>query len=197
VQAHIFEPFFTTKTEGHGTGLGLATVYGAVRQNHGCIRVRSEVGRGTTFEIEFPLEIPAGVAAPQPLVATGPQHGQETLLVVEDEIAVLRITERILRERGYRVLAARSGHAALALAAAHATELDLLILDIVMPDIRGHDLARQLAVVAPRARCLYISGYPADDVGRHGMRADGIHFLAKPFTASGLATRVREVLDGP
>jgi two-component system, cell cycle sensor histidine kinase and response regulator CckA len=194
VKAHLFEPFFTTKEQGQGTGLGLATIYGIVRQSEGHIEVRSEPGRGTTFEIFFP----AGGGDPP---AIGPREtplarGTETILLVEDVDGVRDLVRDMLTEWGYAVLEASNGEEALARAAKHDGPIHLLLTDIVMPKMGGLDLARRLGEARPGLRVLYMSGY-ADHAGLPVEPAPGTGFLAKPVKAGVLAHTVRELLDGP
>ncbi len=192
---HVFEPFFTTKEMGHGTGLGLATVYGIVEQNYGSIRVESEPGKGTTLRIYLPRaedDGPAAVAMP-----ASPQapRGAETVLLVEDERS-LRVTCRLFLEQlGYTVLVAEAPAAALALAAEHVGEIQLLLSDVVMPGMGAKDFAAQLMAVRPHIRCLFMSGYTADVIAHRGILDQDLFFLAKPFTRDTLARKVREVLD--
>jgi PAS domain S-box-containing protein len=195
-RARAFEPFFTTKQPGEGTGLGLATVYGIVKQSDGFIWCHSEPGRGTTFEIFLPeragLPDPAGPASAAP-VARG---GGETVLVVEDEEAVRRMAVRTLSARGYRVLEAGDATQALAREPEWGA-IDLLVTDVVMPGLGGRELAAALTARRPGLRLLYISGYTDDEVTRRGLLDAGAPFLEKPFEAEGLARRVRDVLDAP
>ncbi|HTT70250.1 MAG TPA: PAS domain S-box protein [Anaeromyxobacteraceae bacterium] len=194
VLEHLFEPFFTTKNSGLGTGLGLATVYGIVKQSGASIAVRSLPDQGTTFEIYFPRATGAAPSAP-PL----PEHhtaGHETVLVVEDEPKVREVAVRMLRAGGYRVLEAGGLAEASALARLEVGPLHLLITDIVMPGHGGPEVARHLRALKPEMRLLYTSGYSRDAISRRGVLEEGIAFLPKPFTAEELLSRVREVLDG-
>lgn len=193
--ARAFEPFFTTKGIGEGTGLGLSTVYGIVRQNHGTVTVRSEPGVGTRFELYFPRRLEAVEPTPPVEAAPAAPAGTETVLVVEDEPAILQLAARALRAQGYEVLAAGGAEAALAAARAHGGRLDLLVTDVMMPGMSGPDLARALVADRPQLRVVYMSGFSADLVARHGRLDPGTEFLAKPFTLGELATRVRRVLD--
>ena len=195
VQQRVFEPFFTTKSQGKGTGLGLATVYGIVKQSEGSIWVYSEVGRGTTFKVylprviaEHPLEVSADRAVEQ-------RSGSETILMVEDQESVRTVTKTVLERCGYAVLEAENGPQALKLSGEHSGSIDLLLTDVVMPHMSGRELAQTLAEKCPHLRVLYTSGYTDDAVLRHGVLAPGVAFLQKPFTASGLALKVRQVLD--
>ena len=193
----IFEPFFTTKEEGRGTGLGLATVYGIVEQSGGIIEVDTALGRGTTFSLFFPA-VDAAPSADEPPVPADLHPGTETLLLVEDDRHVRALIARSLTGAGYTVLEAASGNEALAVARAHAGEIDLLLTDVVMPGISGPVLAEQLTLSRPTLRVLLMSGYSDDAVGRHGVHAAGTAaFIQKPFSMEALAGRLREVLDAP
>ena len=194
VRAHLFEPFFTTKEVGKGTGLGLATVYGIVKQSDGYISVYSEPGHGSSFKIYLPrIATPARAAAgPQ---KGGPARGTETVLVVEDEPAVLSLSRRALEAQGYVVLAASDAASALRVVERHGGMIHLLLTDVVMPGLSGRELADQLAGQRPGIRVLYMSGYPGDAVVQHGTLPSGSAFLQKPFSPDGLARKVRDVLD--
>jgi PAS domain S-box-containing protein len=195
-QARIFEPFFTTKGPGRGTGLGLATVYGVVKQSGGYIWVYSEVGHGTTFKVYLPrVSAPAEklIAEKQP---TAPSPGTETILFVEDEENVRELVSEYLKARGYTVLEAGDGIAALELAEQHSGSIQLLITDVVMPKLSGRELATRVLAKRKDVKVLYISGYTDDSVFRHGVLEGGMSFLQKPFNLKSLAEKVREVLDG-
>ncbi len=195
VLAHIFEPFYTTKEVGKGTGLGLATVYGIVEQNHGHIAVHSEVGKGTTFHLYLPR---AAAAAPAGAVAVAPvalPRGTETILVAEDEKSVRVTSCRFLELLGYTVLAAATPTEALRLAGAHTGPIHLLLTDVIMPGMNGPDLAGLLAEGRPKLKCLFMSGYTAEVMMRRGMLGAGRPFLSKPFSRDDLARKVREMLD--
>jgi PAS domain S-box-containing protein len=194
VRSHLFEPFFTTKEIGKGTGLGLASVYGIVRQSNGFIGVESEPGMGTTFTMHFPAV--SGMAQPEePAAATpAPAGGWETILLVEDEDSVRAIVSAVLRRQGYRVLEAATGQGACDIFEQRATEIDLLVTDVVMPGMNGPSLAQRLVGLRPQLRVLFISGYSDATVD---VERPNISFLSKPFQASTLATKVREVLSRP
>lgn len=192
--ACIFEPFFTTKELGKGTGLGLATVYGIVKQNSGFINVRSEQGRGTTFQVCLPRHVPITerLAEQAPAQPTAPGH--ETILLVEDEPAILEMTAAMLEYLGFTVLTAGRPGEALRLAENHPGPIDLLLTDVVMPEMNGRDLAKNLLALYPGLKRLFMSGYSADVIAPHGVLDEGIHFLQKPFSLEDLAARVREAL---
>ncbi|MBE7553181.1 MAG: PAS domain S-box protein [Anaerolineales bacterium] len=193
-QDHIFEPFFTTKEVGQGTGLGLATVYGIIKQSGGDILVYSEPGYGTTFKIYLPAsETVPDVPVPQaPRVS---HAGTETILLVEDEEGVRNLIGRILKGKGYTVLESRHGDEALLLAGQHQGPIDLLLTDVIMPQMSGRDLAERLKKLQPRLKVLFVSGYTDDAVVRHGLLTAEVEFLSKPFSPDTLAAKVRQVLD--
>jgi PAS domain S-box-containing protein len=195
VQEHIFEPFFTTKVAGKGTGLGLGTVYGIVKQSGGHIWVYSERGQGTTFKIYLP-RVEAAAAALGQAEAAGPlPRGSETILVVEDEEGLRGVVSELLESLGYAVLGARTGGEALALAQRVGQPLDLVITDVVLPGIGGRELGEQLVAIRPGVKVLYVSGYTDDAVVRYGVRAGEMEFLQKPFTSEALARKARAILD--
>jgi CheY-like chemotaxis protein len=196
VLPHIYEPFFTTKEPGKGTGLGLSTVYGIVKQSGGFIRVSSEIGHGTTFEIYLPqIDEEAGAGTPAPPIAE-PARGSETVLVVEDDEAVRKFTCAALRRLGYQVLEAVNAGEALLACERRREPISLLVTDVVMPHMSGPQLAARLQGVQPTMRVLYTSGYTDDAVVRHGLLDQSMAFLQKPFAASALGRKVRDVLDG-
>jgi CheY-like chemotaxis protein len=193
-RARIFEPFFTTKNAGRGTGLGLSTVYGIVKQSGGQIFVESEPGQGTTFRVYLPHVAGTELPIPETRVAAESFQGTETILLVEDEDAVRKLAQRALESFGYRVISASSGKEAMGVYERHNSALDLLVTDVVMPQMSGPDLARALTLLCPEIKVLYISGYVGDAFAR-GEMENGIDLLPKPFTPEGLARKVREVLD--
>jgi two-component system, cell cycle sensor histidine kinase and response regulator CckA len=192
-QSRIFEPFFTTKEKGKGTGLGLATVYGIVKQSGGYITVESELGRGSRFDVYLPA-IERSADSKTPIVATElPSRGSETVLLVEDEDAVRSLVREVLRGRGYQVLEAQKSAEALEICNTHPGPIDLLVTDVVLPQISGRALAQQLNPARPEMKVLYISGYTDDKMLQHGI--PGAAFLQKPFSSDVLARTVRNMLD--
>ncbi len=196
VMSHIFEPFFTTKEQGKGTGLGLATVYGIVKQSGGYIEVQSEPGRGTVFTLYLPhfQGTPADEAAPASRRRAA--GGSETILLVEDERLVRNLCLEVLTKAGYAVLEAQNGEEALRLARENKRALDLIVTDVVMPGMSGRELAKRATASHPRAKVLYLSGYMDDAVLRHGVMEEGVDLLQKPFTPDQLLQKIRGILDG-
>ncbi|MFZ2656132.1 MAG: response regulator [Victivallales bacterium] len=192
----IFEPFFTTKEIGKGTGMGLPTVYGIVKQNNGFISVDSEHGKGSIFKIYLPRhmgkieQLKANGTPPAPVT-----RGHETILLVEDEQTILNITKTILEGFGYRVLAAKTPGEAMRLAEEHAGEIHLLLTDVVMPEMNGRNLSKKLISLYPDLKSIFMSGYTANVIASHGIIDDGVHFIQKPFTIKYLSEKVRAALN--
>jgi len=198
VRARIFEPFFTTKEVGKGTGLGLATCYGIVKQSGGHISVDSEPGHGTTFTIHLPQLEGAATVRPKRDESDDLPHGKETVLLVEDEPSLLKLASLILQELGYTVLEASNGREALRIAKERNGQgVDLVLTDVVMPQMGGKELADQIHAAHPEIKVLFSSGYTVNTIVHHGVLDDGVAFLNKPYTRDVLARKVREVLDRP
>jgi two-component system cell cycle sensor histidine kinase/response regulator CckA len=195
-QARIFEPFFTTKEVGKGTGLGLAVVLGIVEQSGGSIEAKSRSGEGTTFEICFPAVAQAAHPKPDASAPSAP-HGKERLLLVEDEEAVRFLSAYALRSQGYEVIEASHGKEAIRIAEKDSRRIDMLVTDVVMPEMGGAQLAEHLKKRYPHLRILFVSGYTDDAVMRQGVERQDVHFLPKPFTPASLTAKVREILDLP
>ncbi|EKD39537.1 MAG: PAS/PAC sensor hybrid histidine kinase [uncultured bacterium] len=191
----IFEPFFTTKELGKGTGLGLATVYGIVKQNNGFVNVYSEPGKGTTFRVYLPQCARENSTIAKEGGGTMRRGRGQTVLVVEDETAILRLIGKILSSLGYTVLMARSPSEAVRLANQQATTIDLLITDVIMPEMNGPDLAERIAMLHPHRKCLFMSGYADGMIASQGLLEAGVNFLQKPFTAMALSVKVHEILS--
>jgi two-component system, cell cycle sensor histidine kinase and response regulator CckA len=194
-QAQVFEPFFTTKEVGEGSGLGLSTAYGIVTQAGGHISVDSRVGAGTTFRVYLPTEARDPRAAAPAEDDTTPRSGRETILLVEDESAVRSLARDVLTRLGYEVLVAADGREALEVADRCRRRINLLVSDVVLPHLRGVEVADRLRARRPGLRVLYISGYTETTIVHDGQLDPGVDFLAKPFRPADLARRVREVLD--
>jgi len=193
VAEHLFEPFFTTKELGKGTGLGLATVYGIVRQNEGTIDATSKAGRGATFTIYFPRYHAQQTGGAVETAGSGPAVARETILLVEDEAMVLKMTAMMLGRVGFTVLQAPGPHEALQIAAEQLPQLDLVITDVVMPEMNGLDLMKKITAMRPDIQCLFMSGYPADVIAHHGVLVKGVYFIQKPFTRDTLIDKIREI----
>ena len=198
-RSQLFEPFFTTKEQGKGTGLGLATVYGIVKQNNGFINTYSEPGQGTTFRIYLPRhgDNPEAfkVENERNLQKPAILRGHETILLVEDEHGILSVIKRILETLGYQILASTSPIEALHIAQKHPAIIHLLMTDIIMPEMNGRELAQKLVALHPRIKSLFMSGYTADIIAHHGVLEDGVEFIQKPFSTYDLTVKIREVLD--
>ena len=201
--SRIFEPFFTTKQVGQGPGLGLASVYGMVKQHKGWIEAQSEPGRGTLFTLFFPVSLGPPVQPAAPARAAGPPpptilpRGHETILVAEDEPALRELVVEILQFHGYRVHSASSGGQALEVWARHRNDIDLLVTDMVMPGMSGSQLAERLQKEDPALKVIYTSGYSPGKAGKALALLEGFNFLPKPYPPSKLAQLVRECLDMP
>lgn len=193
---HVFEPFFTTKGMGHGTGLGLATVYGIVKQNNGFINVYSEPGQGTTFKIYLPRCESDLAVAPQTDERKKVKGGSETVLLVEDEETILNLNRKILQRLGYNVLTAGSPIEAIRMTQEYEDQIHLLITDVVMPEMNGRDLAQRILELKPGMKCIFTSGYTANVIAHHGVLDQGVNFIQKPFAVNDLARKIRETLDG-
>ncbi len=192
---NIFDPFFTTKDQGKGTGLGLATVYGIVKQNRGYVFAYSEPGQGTTFHLYLPR---TNLAPDVPEVCEKPAiQGSETILIVEDEAAILRVGKTILENHGYTVLVSQIPSEALSLMEKYPDPIHLLITDIVMPEMNGRELWQKTVRLRPHIKCLFVSGYTAEVIAHHGVIEEGLEFLQKPFSIAGLTQKVREILNRP
>src|SRR5713101_4492730 len=196
-QARIFEPFFTTKEVGKGTGLGLATVYGIVKQSGGWIWVYSEPGHGTTFKVYLPRVGEAAAPAAPSLTPPASLRGSETILVVEDDEMIRNLVQKVMRANGYTVLVAGTGSDAERVAGAHAGPIHLLMTDVVLPGLNGREVARRLVAQRAGIRVLFLSGYTDDAIVHHGVLDPGVAFLQKPFSPAVLGRKVREVLDSP
>jgi len=197
IMEHIFEPFFTTKAMGQGTGLGLATVYGIVKQNDGFINVYSEPGKGATFKIYLPkAEDESGQLDREWTPEQEPTGGTETIVLVEDDESVLILSKTILQALGYTVFATQSPNEAIRLIEEHARGVHLLITDVVMPEMNGRELAERLRKFQAELKCLYMSGYTANVIAHRGILDRNVHFIHKPFSVDELARKVREALEG-
>ncbi|HEY1534156.1 MAG TPA: ATP-binding protein, partial [Polyangiaceae bacterium] len=192
--ARAFEPFFTTKRIGKGTGLGLSTVYGIIKQSDGEVQVKSQPGIGTTFSVYLPRK-DAPLAEPPLKARSVAKSGNETVLIVEDEDGIRALTARILRNAGYTVLAAENGGEALALVEKHTGKVDLLLTDVVMPQMSGRQIAERLASIQPGLKVLYMSGYTDEIIDHHGVLDAGMRLIGKPFVAADMTRKVRAVLD--
>jgi two-component system cell cycle sensor histidine kinase/response regulator CckA len=197
IMVHLFEPFYTSKETGKGTGLGLSTVYGIVKQSGGEVVVESKPGRGATFTIYLPRITEPALTAPLPEAQPAVRAGTETILLVEDELGVRQLVCEMLQRLGYQILQASGGAEALRLFEQHQGSIDLLITDVIMPQMSGRELAQRLKVLQPSLKVLYISGYTDDMLAHHGVLESNVYLLQKPFAPDELAKKLREVLDAP
>jgi len=195
IQANIFEPFFTTKDVDKGTGLGLSTVYGIVKQNKGFINVYSEPGKGTAVKIYLPMHEGKAVDLQKKSMPRIPQGGGETILLVEDSLPILKLAKKILENLGYKVLDADTPKKAIELAKEHIGGIQLLVSDVIMPEMNGLELANNLQTLYPDSKRLFMSGYTANVIARHGVLDQGVHFIQKPFSKNDLAQIIRKILD--
>jgi two-component system, cell cycle sensor histidine kinase and response regulator CckA len=195
VQNNLFEPFFTTKEVGKGTGLGLATVYGIVKQNNGFINVDSEAGQGSSFTLYFPCDEQSVAVSPGGSVPRPDAKGNETILLVEDEESILKMAKVMLTRLGYQVIPARKPDQAIEIARQHSREIHLLMTDVVMPEMNGRELSRAIQLSCPDIKVLFMSGYTASVIEHHGVLKEGINFIQKPFTKKELAEKMREVFE--
>jgi CheY-like chemotaxis protein len=196
VKAHLFEPFFTTKQKGRGTGLGLATTYGAVKQSGGSIEVYSEQGKGTTFKIYLPaLDEPAQQLDLEKPTSSSIPKGEETILLVEDEKIVRELAVKMLRRMNYNILCAASGVEAIKIAQQYEDVISLLITDVVMPGMNGRELARQLQQMRPTIKILFTSGYTENAIAHHGIIDKNLNFIGKPYSSRELGQKIRSLLD--
>ncbi len=192
--SNIFEPFFTTKEMGKGTGLGLSTVYGIVKQNKGLIKVSSEPGHGSTFKVYLPAH--KGDPSTQTKPTDTPiVRGHETVLLVEDEPAILETTKSILDYLGYNVLSSVKPKEAICLAEDYNGTIDLLITDVVMPDMNCKDLSNKIKLLYPEIKCLFMSGYTSNIIAHHEVLESDVNFIQKPISMNNFATKVRQALD--
>jgi PAS domain S-box-containing protein len=194
---NLFEPFFTTKEIGKGTGLGLATIYGIVKQNKGIINVYSEPGQGTTFKIYLPRFHTSEETQEKTLTEKPAPIGDETILLVEDEPAILEMTRRMLERKGYSVVPAATPADAISIADTYVGKIDLLMTDVVMPEMNGRDLAKKITAIFPEIKLLFMSGYSANVITQQGVLNDGVAFMQKPFSMNELAEKIRGILDDP
>jgi len=191
----IFEPFFTTKDVDKGTGLGLSMVYGIVKQNNGFINVYSEPGKGTTIKIYLPRHEGKMLEIQGESTANIPQGSGETILLVEDDLSILNLTEKILNSLNYEVLATDTCKGAMTLAQEHADGIHLLVTDVIMPEMNGRELSERLKSLYPDLKCMFMSGYTANAIAHHGVLDEGVSFIQKPFSKRDLAAIVRKILD--
>jgi CheY-like chemotaxis protein len=193
--SHIFEPFFTTKGLGQGTGLGLSTVYGIVKQNEGFIDLHSEPGRGTAFTIYLPPHDDEAVEQKETILADIQPGRGETILIVEDDLILMEMGEMMLQRLGYTVLSANTPSEAISLVEKNRSDIQLFITDVVMPEMNGRELADKLLSIRPTLKHLFMSGYTANVIVHRGVLDEGVNFIQKPFSINELAVKVRSVLD--
>ncbi len=196
----LFEPFFTTKPQGKGTGLGMPMVYGIVKQNKGFINIYSEVGTGTTIKLYLPRldEKKKDTEVPKhPAPHETPPSGGETILLVEDNAQLMELAAAMLAQLGYDVLSAATPTGAIRIAGNHAGSIDILMTDVVMPEMNGKILMQHIRILRPGIRCLFMSGYTENVIAHHGVVDEDVFFLQKPFSREALADRLREVMQGP
>jgi CheY-like chemotaxis protein len=192
---HIFEPFFSTKKEGSGSGLGLATVYGIVKQHNGYIWAESAPGKGTTFSLFFPRIDQGADTVRSSALRRSKADKRETILVVEDEPAVRKLAATVLQKNGYNVLEAADPGQAVRIAREHGARIDLLLTDVIMPEMNGKELYSKIVDLRPQIKVIFMSGYTDDVIAHHGVLDEGLHFLQKPFSIGALARTVVGVLD--
>jgi len=192
---NLFEPFFTTKELGEGTGLGLATVYGIVKQNNGFINVYSELEQGTTFKVYLPRQTKNGQADKKISISDKFLKGDETILLVEDEIGILKMTQMMLERLGYNVIPASTPEQAISISKSNSAEIQLLMTDVVMPSMNGRDLSKKILQSYSKIKCLYMSGYTANVIAHRGVLDEGLYFINKPFSKYELSIKLREILD--
>lgn len=193
-QSNMFEPFFTTKAVGKGTGLGLATVYGIIKQNKGFVNVYSEPGKGSAFRIYIPRSFSSENGAKESAVSEPLQTGTETVLLVEDEVLLMNLCKKIVLRLGYHVLAANSPAEAIGMAKEYNGQIHLLLTDVIMPEMSGKELARHIQIIHPEIKCLFMSGYTANVIVHHGVLEKDIHFIQKPFSIRELGAKIKNVL---
>ncbi|HCW94036.1 MAG TPA: hybrid sensor histidine kinase/response regulator [Flexistipes sinusarabici] len=192
---NIFEPFFTTKGAGEGTGLGLSTVYGIVKQNGGFVNVYSEIGKGTTFKIYLKCESEEAEKAEEEQKAVPTESKGETVLIVEDEEAILHISEKMLETLGYNLLTANNPLDAIKIAKDYNGNIDIIVTDVVMPDMNGKEMSEKITKLHPNAKVLFISGYTFNVIGQHGLFEENVNFIQKPFNVREFRSKIREILD--
>ena len=194
--SRIFEPFYTTKEVGKGTGLGLAMVYGAIKQNKGFINVESDLGQGSTFELYLPRHTTEGRQDHAKVIGKPSSPSSKTILLVEDEAGLLKLIKAMLEQQGHLVFAAGTPSRAITQAKELGGKIDLIVTDVVMPEMNGRKLVEELKVLNPRLKHLFMSGYTASVIAQHGILAEGVHLIQKPFSKEAFIAKVNEVIDG-